>query len=143
MQGKGNQNSLMIHRPRKRRNLMVEAKPEQKSQNLKALHQTLLCQESRRNPRETPERSSVIQLNKNGGHLSRRQHSETSKNKEKDRPVNFYINIERLRNLKIGGRNRDGKRTQSSHSLINNYLRRDNLHKQRRSELLKSYGMRK
>jgi len=43
MESKHPETTLLVHRPRKRRNLILDPKAGQKSQNLKALHQTLLC----------------------------------------------------------------------------------------------------
>ncbi len=47
MEMKQNENGMIVHRPRKRRQFVVDTKydpkNDQKSQNLKALHQTLLC----------------------------------------------------------------------------------------------------
>ena len=83
-----------MHRPRKRRNLILDPKNDQKSQNLKVLHQTLLYENSNKKPLLNPDRGSVVQLisqNKNSRSLSRKPISSISK--EKERPVNFYINI--------------------------------------------------
>lgn len=92
METKQHENTLLIHRPRKRRNLILDPKQDQKSQNLKVLHQTLLCEDSQRGRQQlAPERSSVAQLINGNRHYSRKQGSESSK--EKERPVNFYINI--------------------------------------------------
>jgi len=43
MEYKHQETTLLVHRPRKRRNLIIDPKVDQKSQNLKTLHQTLLC----------------------------------------------------------------------------------------------------
>ncbi len=43
MKLKQHENSLLVHRPRKRKNYILDVNQEQKSQNLKTLHQTLLC----------------------------------------------------------------------------------------------------
>ena len=94
MELKLHENPLLIHRPRKRRNLILDPKNNQQSQNLKALHQTLLYENSNKKPLLTADKGSAIQLinhNRNSRNFSRKP--ETSQSKEKDRPVNLYINI--------------------------------------------------
>lgn len=61
MSQKLSDNSLLIHRPKKRRNYLADQKSGQKSSNLKLLHQTLLCEESN-HKQGAPERSSVARI---------------------------------------------------------------------------------
>ena len=58
--------------------------------------------------------------------------------------MNFYINIERLKNLKISqNKEQDHKRTKSSQASSNPYISRDKLNVERRSELLRRYNGKK
>ena len=84
MEGKQNDTALLIHRPRKRRQLVHDPKQDQKSQNLKVLHQTLLCDNNQRQRYRHAERASAVQINhpNNSRSFSRKQ-IETSKEKEK------------------------------------------------------------
>ena len=61
--------------------------------------------------------------------------------REKDRQTNFYINIEKLRNLKITNKESEHRRTKSNHFGSNSFINRDKMHVERRSELLKRYNM--
>ena len=61
-------------------------------------------------------------MNYNSRSLSKRQ---VDSSKEKERPMNFYINIERLKNLKIS-QNKE-QRTKSSQVASNPYMSRDKL----------------
>lgn len=108
MEMKQNDNGLLIHRPRKRRQFAIDPKLDQKSQNLKVLHQTLLCENSQRQ-RYRPERASVVQIPHQISRSFSRKQGDSSK--EKERPVNFYINIEKLRNLKLNSKEREHKRS--------------------------------
>lgn len=127
MEFKQNDNALIVHRPRKRRHFVIDPKQDQKSQNLKVLHQTLLCENSQRR-RYHPDRISAVQIPhpSNSRSLSRKQGIDSSK--EKERPVNFYINIEKLKNLKLSSKEREHKRSESSQSCNNPYLKKDKLH---------------
>jgi hypothetical protein len=81
MEMKQNENAMIVHRGRKRRQFVIDPKHDQKSQNLKVLHQTLLCENSQRH-RYPPERASAIQIPhaNNSRSLSRKQ-AESSKEK--------------------------------------------------------------
>jgi len=48
------ENPILAHRPKKRRNYVADPKSDQKSQNLKLLHQTLLCDQSSKNKPTPP-----------------------------------------------------------------------------------------
>ena len=103
----------------------MEPKTEGKNQNLKALHQTLLCDNSFKKKPLVVERTSIGKLmSHNNRSLSKRQGSDMSK--EKERPMNFYINIERLKNLKISQKEQEHKRTKSQVS-SNPYMSRDKM----------------
>lgn len=61
MEIKQQETAMLVHRPRKRRQFVMDPKQDQKSQNLKVLHQTLLCENSQRQ-RYKADRASAVQI---------------------------------------------------------------------------------
>ena len=56
--------------------------------------------------------------------------------------MNFYINIEKLKNLKISqNKDSENRKTKSSYMGSNPYLNRDKMHVERRSDMMKRYNM--